>query len=158
MSKTPKKSATLTPAELSRMGDLCLLQGVGKKRLSDLLCNGLECGSYATFGVDPTSYVAPKDEDLFKLDDGDTDGHVYRHIQYPMSKGGSASLFCRYDEEEGEDGDRRFTLDLPALKRGLAILSLDYPRVFADWVKENDDALTGDALLQCALLGEVVYG
>ena len=155
MSKTPKKSATLTPDELKRVGDLCLLQGGGKKRLADLLCNGLECGSYATFGVDTEGYVAPKPEDLFKLDPEDQ--HVYRHIQYPMSKGGSASLYCRYDEEEGEE-DRRFTLDLPALKRGLAILSLDYPRVFADWVKENDDALTGDALLQCALLGEVVYG
>lgn len=155
MATRTRKSAEFTPAELERFGSMCLMQGGGKQRLADLVCNGLESGSYATFGVDVAGYVAPADADLFKLESDD--GHTYRHIQFPMSKGGSASLFCRYDAEEGEE-DRRFTLDLAALKRGLAVLSLDYPHVYKDWLTEGDDALTGDALLQCAVLGDIVYG
>ena len=156
MSKTPKKSAPLTPDELKRMGDLCVLQGGGKGRLADLLVTGLEGGSYSTFGVDLEGYTAPKPEDLFRMDP--TDPHVYRHVEYPMSKGGSASLYCRYDEETGEDVDRRFKLDLPALKRGIAILSLDYPHLYKQWLSEDYDVITGDAFVQCAVLGEVVYG
>ena len=33
-----------------------------------------------------------------------------------------------------------------------------FPKCFADFLTENDDAETADVLLQCALFGEVRYG
>jgi hypothetical protein len=33
-----------------------------------------------------------------------------------------------------------------------------YTRHFADFINQNDDAITGDVFLQCCLLGEVLYG
>lgn len=167
MTKAEKKSKGLTEKDLLGVGNLCLLQGGGKKRLCDLLCGGLESGPYGSFII--TGYVEPK-----KMEFRTHEEQVFRHLDYPMNAGGAVLMQDKYcesgecdetysrDPDTGEQvtlpGDHTFRLDLPALKRGLAILSLDYPRVYADWIKENDDALTGDALVQCALLGEVVYG
>ena len=49
-------------------------------------------------------------------------------------------------------------LDRAALERGLALMSTEQPGHFADFVSGNEDAETGDVLLQLALLGEVVFG
>lgn len=49
-------------------------------------------------------------------------------------------------------------LDRGAIEAGLVIMAKKYPQHFADMISENDDATTGDVLLQCALLGEVIYG
>lgn len=49
-------------------------------------------------------------------------------------------------------------LDLEACQRGLALLASKYPRQWAEFMSEDEDGDTCDAFLQCALLGEVIYG
>jgi len=44
------------------------------------------------------------------------------------------------------------------LKRGLTIMSNKYPSHFADMLNEEGDANTGDVLLQCVVLGDVIFG
>lgn len=51
-----------------------------------------------------------------------------------------------------------YTLDLKAIKRGLEVMAEKFPTHFADVLTENDDDNTGDVFLQCALLGNVIYG
>lgn len=41
---------------------------------------------------------------------------------------------------------------------GLQVMAAKYPKHFADFMEENEDAETGDVLAQCALFGEVVFG
>ena len=51
-----------------------------------------------------------------------------------------------------------FNINPDTIKEGLAIFAQKYPKDFADWVNENDDAGTGDTFLQCVCFGEVIYG
>ena len=97
------------------------------------------------------------------------------NIVYSMAQG--SSYWCKYAGDLGyektveelyagqiikledfEDEKARYTLTLPKLKRGLTVMAKKFPRHFADFLTENDDADTADVLLQCALFGEVVYG
>jgi hypothetical protein len=58
----------------------------------------------------------------------------------------------------GEDTPRTDTLDRVACNRGLQVMATKYPRHFADVMTENDDAVTADVFMQCALFGEIIYG
>lgn len=49
-------------------------------------------------------------------------------------------------------------LDAAAITKGLAVMLEKVPRRFADLYGENDDAITHDAFMQCALLGDIIYG
>ena len=49
-------------------------------------------------------------------------------------------------------------IKLADLLQGQRIMWEKYPRHWADFMGENSDATTGDVFLQCAALGEVVYG
>jgi hypothetical protein len=51
-----------------------------------------------------------------------------------------------------------FNVDLETIKTGLAVFAQKYPKDFADFVNENDDAGTGDTFLQCVCFGEAIYG
>lgn len=55
------------------------------------------------------------------------------------------------------DGDK-VELYLKLLKHGLERMSVDVPHQFAEFMRENEDAITADVFLQCALFGEEVYG
>lgn len=61
-----------------------------------------------------------------------------------------------------DDGDPRggelHTLDRAACERGIAVMAEKYPRHFTDLVTENDDAITADVFVQCALFGDIIYG
>lgn len=61
------------------------------------------------------------------------------------------------DIEDVEEGDSH-TLNLEALQRGLGIMAAHYPRHWANFISEDDDAETGDVFLQCCIFGEIVYG
>ena len=49
-------------------------------------------------------------------------------------------------------------LDLAAILDGARVLSEKYPDHFAAIINGADDAYTGDALLQCAIFGEALFG
>lgn len=114
------------------------------KRISDLLCCAFEGGSNYWYMIEKFN----KPEKLEFRTDKDT---VFPHLDYPLNAGGSLIITATGDKT-------RRTLDLEACVRGLKIMAEKYPKHFADWVGENDDATTGDVYLQCCLFGEVVYG
>lgn len=43
------------------------------------------------------------------------------------------------------------------ISKGLQVLADDYPHLMQEILEENDDANTGDVLLQCCLFGEERY-
>jgi hypothetical protein len=51
-----------------------------------------------------------------------------------------------------------YRLDLPALQKAWNRLKLEYPKVYQGILDENYDAITGDMLIQLAVLGELTYG
>ena len=95
-------------------------------------------------------YVAPTVW-LFESEPKAADGKHYGN-DYPLNPGGCVVILDK------ENDDKEYELDQKAVARGLGIMSEKYPKDWADFVGENYDSHTGDVLLQCALLGEVIYG
>lgn len=120
------------------------------KRMADLLCCGMEGGiGYWARIVD---YVEP--EEVWEGKDWEHERGVYKHIHWPMSKGG-AVIFC-----DAEDPDEKpcWRLDRKKMEAGLQLMAEQYPRHFANFINENEDAETGDVFVQLAVLKELVYG
>jgi len=70
-----------------------------------------------------------------------------------VAKGGQIIL----EDIESEDGKRR-VLDDVIMRRGLKTMAKREFRHFVDFMREEDDAVTADVWLQCAILGKVFYG
>ena len=118
---------------------------ISDKRIADLLVTGLEGG-----------YMAPLC--ITKIYPGHGDGDPWSgdytpdYIRAPFSKGGGVGF-----EDEEEPGEE-MVLTREKMEKGLQIMSEKYPQHFSDFIRENEDAITGDVFLQCALLGDIVYG
>lgn len=110
---------------------------------------------------------------------------VYSHIEYPVNGG---ALLLVEDNDELRDLEERWDdredpeavdappadqslvdwlkandvevwrLDMDAIKRGCDVMSTKFPRHWANFIAENEDADTGDAFVQCCLFGDLVYG
>ena len=154
------KSAKLSDKELLKLGRVCLMQGAkklgensSKEALCDLFCSGIESGYLSSITIE--EFIEPK-KMTFRTDEKE----IYRHLDYPMNTGGALKVFDKYEYNENGNNPEtcyRYTLDLDKLIIGLARLSLDYPKIYAQWLDNSADALTGDALIQCALFGSIVY-
>ncbi len=59
---------------------------------------------------------------------------------------------------EHDDEDEEHILDRAALHRGIKTMAEKFPRHWADFISENDDAITGDVFVQCCLFGDIIYG
>lgn len=61
---------------------------------------------------------------------------------------------------ETHNGNPRYAVTRDSVARAVAIIAAQYPHHLGAVCGDNDaaDANTGDVLLQCASLGEVVYG
>jgi hypothetical protein len=57
-----------------------------------------------------------------------------------------------------EEDDKEYILDRAALHRGVKAMSEKFPEHWADFINENDDAITGDIFVQCCVFGDTVYG
>ena len=114
---------------------------VADQRIQDLLCCALEGGSNYWIAGCRKGYPAGKTREDYK----------FPHLELPLTEGGSLII----DPGEGEEPK---TLDRAACLRGLQVMADKYPKDFADFLAENDDADTGDVFLQCALFGEVIFG
>ncbi len=62
------------------------------------------------------------------------------------------------EDKEGDGPDVWHELNRANLEAALSLMATKYPHHFADILNENDDATTGDVLVQLALFGELVYG
>lgn len=69
-------------------------------------------------------------------------------------KAGKSIEFHDLEDEDNLLG----TLTLEKIYLGEQIMAEKYGKHFGNILSEDDDAETGDIWLQCALLGEVVYG
>lgn len=126
-------------------------------RIRDLLCGALEGGSNYWAAI--KRYKIRKGLTLKDFKDGE--GHMTRpdgeywpsYLLAPFAKDCGLVIVDR----EGED-PKEYTLDMPAMRRGIQVMADKYPRHFSDFLTENDDADTSDVFLQCCLFGEIVYG
>ena len=50
-----------------------------------------------------------------------------------------------------------FNINLQTIKEGLEKMAAKYPKAWADFTAENDDAGTADTFLQCVCFGETIY-
>lgn len=117
-------------------------------KVAYLVCTGLESGSYGSFAI--VGYKKPR-----KVWTGKGWEKVFRHVNYAVSETGGVVLVERHVEEEDQ---KKLLLDRVACERGLNVMARLYPRHFADFVNDHYDVITGDVFIQCALLGEIVYG
>ncbi len=113
------------------------------RRLQDLLCCALEGGSNYWYQIKKFSYPHGQTKESMPME--------FRHLELPF-KGGSLLIGV----SESSEYDR--LLDRAAIDRSIQLLAKKYPKHYADFVAENEDAITGDVFLQLALFGEVVFG
>jgi hypothetical protein len=122
-------------------------------RIACLICNSYEGGS--AYWAREVSKVAPlqptRVEDPYgKNINAEIDFDGMGKYAWPMA-GGSLSL-------ESDDGEISGTLTRETCLKGLQVMAAKYPRCFADFMQEQDDAGTADVYIQCCLFGEAVYG
>jgi hypothetical protein len=141
-------------------------QEIPLKRIQDLLCCAFEGGSNYWYTI--VEFVKPAE-----LKVRTEEGEIFRHLDYPVNEGGAVVVGdreewypYRMEKERAEHlkesfdkpEPKKYRLDLEAIDRGLQLMADKYPRHFADFVGENEDASTGDVFLQLCLFGELVYG
>ena len=81
------------------------------------------------------------------------DEYTPYYVSFPFTPGASVSI----EVEEGDKKPRLLTRE--SLAAGLKVMAEKYPKHFGDLLSEsNQDATTGDVLVQCAVFGEIVYG
>ncbi len=133
---------------------------VSRGRLADVLCTGMEGGIHYWGKI--VDYVEPPEgSDLFKDLEGweQFNGGLFHHIHYPMcAAGGGVTIEDSTGEENFPNGAKTVFLDYAALLRGLSLMAQVQPQHFADIVRESEDSITGDVLIQLAVFGEVVFG
>ena len=121
------------------------------QRISDLLCSAFEGGSNYWYRI--KSFNKP--EGAPELQPREGNDQVYRHLDYPLTEGYSLTI---EDKEDPPTELKNAILNRESLAKGLQVMSDKYPKHFADFVAENDDADTGDVFLQCCCFGEVIFG
>lgn len=78
-------------------------------------------------------------------------------IEETMAKMLLAGKPIRFYDLEGQDGPWTLTADM--LDQGTNVFLTEYPNLFRQVIRDGYlDGETGDALFQCILLGETVYG
>ena len=124
---------------------------VKKQRVADLLCSALEGGSNYWYRIE--KFVKPKPKHL-KPHTGT--GGIFRHVDYPLCKGGAIIVSDHHGADGGIEVHTR--VDLEQIINGLELMCTLYPRHYSNWLTEKDDAETGDVFLQLCVLGDLVYG
>lgn len=126
-----------------------------QRRLQNLLTSALEGGS--NYWYQNADVLMPEgvSYDDFRKGGKFTDPDDYRHPLeiVPFVPGCSLTL------EHDADGDwKTVKIDESNLRNALKLMHEKYPQHYANVLNEDDDASTGDVLLQLAIFGEVVFG
>ena len=108
-----------------------------EENIGDAISTALEVGS--NYWIDHV--VIPRDNWLEDI----------KYYDIPM-KGGAIII----TEHDGDGTER--VLNKESIAEGLEILRIKYPWHFKILIMEAYDAAAADAFLQCAVLGDIVYG
>lgn len=140
---------------------------VSNRDISYLLTCAFECGNIDYWCV-VVDFKKPKDptvwmgrDDVGKLRNPKEKPH--RFYDWPLSEGG-AILIAELDdwEECGHNAAKvkTYRIDRKSIQRGLNVMQEKYAHHFANFMKENSDATTGDVFLQlcCGFEEGVRYG
>ena len=74
-----------------------------------------------------------------------------------LLKGGWINVCDTEECDEGnEEGEHKVGLD--DIVKGFEIVMLNYPRIYADIMEEQYDLYDADAIIQCAVFGDITYG
>ena len=115
---------------------------ISEERMKGLLCCAMEGGS--NYWAEIVKYVIPKDADTSTVE--------FKHIDIPFIEGCGILIQDQFGDEEPK------LLNIDAMKKSLQIMGEKYKWHLDNFLKENDDAETGDVFLQCALYGDIIYG
>lgn len=121
------------------------------KRFASLLTCALEGGSGYWANIEEK--IRPDDPKPV-LDAGWENARVWL-ADYPLQPGGAILIS---DRTASPNDVRTERLDYSAVIRGAYVMAERYPRQWADFLSENEDAETGDVFLQCCLFGDAIYG
>ena len=128
------------------------------KQIRGLLCSAFEGGANYWFGnLEPLA--TPEGTTAEDFHDGgrmQTEGDYWHWSQLLPTSGGSIKFVDTIDSHLSED-EKACVLDGDKITHGLKVMADKYPKHFADFLAENDDATTGDVFLQCCTFGEVRY-
>jgi hypothetical protein len=119
---------------------------ISPQMVGDLLVTAKEGG--IGYWAEVRHYEAPKNGVPFMVS---PDLGLYKFCDYPLN-GGSVTLA----DVEGDEGP--WTLDFASLERGLKVMAEKFPQHFYNIVQDNIDADTADAFVQCAVMGDIVFG
>lgn len=117
-------------------------------RIADVITAGVEGGiSYWATGFllnEPSG-----------LDSGDGDPWYAKGVFYARD---SFKIEVRQAEEHVAGAGLKLFITKPDIQQALQIMADKYPWHWENIVKENEDAETGDVLIQLAAFKEIVYG
>ena len=125
---------------------------IPEQRLRDQVCNGMESGSYGSFeiqGYEPKGIENHPDCEFPHNDVPFLMGENEEGVIVP----GAVLLKDKYG-----DSPTVYRLTREALIQGLTLMANDNPYQFKQAIEEcGGDVITGDLLIQYAVLGEHVY-
>jgi hypothetical protein len=125
--------------------------------IRNLLINAFEGGSNYWYMIERYDYGSLGPED-FKQGGPHFNDEYERmdHYLLPFVPGTGLVISNRQAEEPEDVTEYR--LDRAAIQKGLEVMKEKFPHHWRDFIGEDDDAITADVFLQCALMGDVIYG
>lgn len=115
---------------------------ISYQRLADVMCGAIEGGStYWCSG--------------FHRETGPDLPNFYAEAAFYES--GEYSIKVTHDDPDG-DGQKITLIGPTEVEAGVQLMASRFGRHFSNMMTENDDAETSDVLLQCIVLGDIVYG
>lgn len=112
------------------------------QNVADVICNAIEGGSHHWCH----DFVRENGPDLSNF-----------YAQSEFYENGNYRIRVRFDNPKDE-GDKTIWIGPEQVEAGVQLMATKYPRHFSDLMTEDHDATTGDVLLQCIVLKDVVYG
>ncbi len=138
-----------------------ITEAVPVQRVYDMLVSAFEGGSNYWYMLEeriepPMPYTFT---DKMWNDKREADPTWIHSLEIPFNEGGALLLSDEQaDEPRITEAKDFFRLDSAALEKGLQTMARDHREHYADFLKENDDAITADVFLQCCVFGDVIYG
>ena len=138
---------------------------ISPRRIADLMVTALEHNDMVCAWVAAARLRSPTEEDLYERTKNNNWYDVPElwagEFEIDVYEISDESEYETFDPEEDEvpDGITKHTITHKDLAEALKIWpSSKYAHHFAEFIRENEDAITADVFLQLVVLKEVVYG